>query len=146
MLLSATPALARMDDPLISRITSAVLQQTFPGAEEIGEITGEPPIAEVLIEGEIVGYLMSAHDIVNPVGFAGEPFDLMVGLDFDGKVTGAVLLEHHEPILGQSMIPVELVQAFLDRLRKLRVTRSVRVGRGVADGVSGATISSKLMR
>ena len=143
---SAAPALARMDDPLISRLTSAVLQQAFPGAEELGEISGEPPAAEVLIDGEVAGYVMSAHDMVDPAGFAGEPFDLMVGLDFDGRVKGVVLLEHHEPIIGQSMIRVELVQAFLDRLRELRVNRSVRARSGAADGVSGATVSAKLMR
>ena len=31
-LVSAAPALARLDDPLISRITMSVLQQAFPGA------------------------------------------------------------------------------------------------------------------
>jgi NosR/NirI family transcriptional regulator, nitrous oxide reductase regulator len=145
-LLSATPALARMDDPLISRLTTSVLQQAFPGAEAIGEISGEPPIAEVLIEGEVAGYVMSVHDIMDPKGFAGEPFDLMVGLDIDGKVKGVVLLDHFEPIIGLSMIRPELMQAFLDRLRKVRVNRSVRARGGVADGVSGATVSSKLMR
>ncbi len=143
---AVTPAFARMDDPLISRITRSVLQEAFPSAEELGEISGEPPIAEILIEGEVAGYVMSAHDIVNPVGFAGKPFDLMLGLGFDAKLKGAVLLEHHEPIIGQSMIREERVQAFLDGLRERPVARSVRTSRGTADGVSGATISSKLMR
>ncbi len=48
-------AWAGMDEPLGTRITPEVLQQAFPGAHEIGEVTGDPPSAPVLIDGEIAG-------------------------------------------------------------------------------------------
>ena len=91
-------AWAGMDEPLGTRITPEVLQQAFPGAQEIGEVTGEPPAAPVLIDGEIVGYLTSTHNTVRSTGFAGEPFDILVGIDLAADLKGIVLLEHYEPI------------------------------------------------
>ena len=144
---SASPALAGMDDPLGTRITPAVLQEIFSGAEGIGEVSGEPPSAPVLIGGEVVGYLMSTHNTVASTGFAGEPYDLIVGIDLAADLRGIVLLEHHEPIIGPSMIRGALVQDFLDRLRNLPTMRATRATqRAAIDAVSGATVTSKLMR
>lgn len=140
-------ASAGMNDPLGTRITPEVLEQAFPGAHEIGEVTGDPPSAPVLIDGEIVGYLMSTHNTVRSTGFAGEPFDLLVGIDLKADLKGVVLLEHYEPIIGPSMIRGNLLQEFLDRLDNLPTMRATRATeRAAIDGVSGATVTSKLMR
>jgi len=140
-------AWAAMDEPLGTRITPEVLEQAFPGGQEIGEVTGEPPAAPVLIDGEIVGYLTSTHNTVRSTGFAGEPFDILVGIDLAADLKGIVLLEHYEPIIGPSMIRGDLLQRFLDRLKNLPTMRANRATqRAAIDGVSGATVSSKLMR
>ncbi len=144
---SALPASAGMEDPLGTRITPEVLQEAFPGAEGIGEIVGDPPSAPVLIGGEVVGYLMSTHNTVRSTGFAGEPFDLLVGIDLKADLKGIVLLEHYEPIIGPSMIRGDLLQTFLDRLKNLPTMRATRATeRAAIDAVSGATVTSKLMR
>ncbi len=144
---SASAAMAGMEDPLGTRITPEVLQQAFPGAEGIGEVTGDPPSVPVVIGGEVVGYLMSTHDTVRSTGFAGEPYDILVGIDLAADLKGIILLEHYEPIIGPSMIRGDLLQAFLDRLKNLPTMRANRATqRAAVDGVSGATVSSKLMR
>ena len=142
------PAVAAdLNDALGARITPDVLGQAFPGADAIGEITGSPPSAPVLLGGDIIGHLFSTYDSVQSTGFAGEPFDIIVGVDLEANLVGVVLVEHHEPIIGPSMIRGDLMQGFLDRLISLSVVhRSRRTQRGELDGVSGATVSSKLMR
>ncbi len=137
---------AGMDDPLAQRLTPDVLDYAFPGAEDLGEnLDGDVPAVEVLIDETVAGYIVSTFDTVPSAGFAGEPFDIVVGLDLRGRVRGLVLLEHHEPIIGPSMIRAELVQAFLDQLENFAVVRSLRSKRRKVDAVSGATVSSKLM-
>ena len=142
------PAVAAdLNNALGARITPDVLGQAFPGADAIGEITGSPPSAPVLFGGDIIGHLLSTYDSVQSTGFAGEPFDIIVGVDLEANLVGVVLVEHHEPIIGPSMIRGDLMQGFLDRLISLSVVhRSRRTQRGELDGVSGATVSSKLMR
>ena len=144
---SDTAFAADLNDALGVRITPDVLGQAFPGAVAIGEITGSPPSAPVLLGGDIIGHLLSTYDSVHSTGFAGESFDIIVGVDLDANLVGVVLFEHHEPIIGPSMIRGDLMQGFLDRLISLSVVhRSRRTQRGEFDGVSGATVSSKLMR
>ena len=92
------PARAGMEDPLASRLSAAVVQSTFPDADGIGDVAGDPPVAPALKDGETVGYLFSTFETVSPRGYGGEPFDIIVGIDGDGRITGTHLLEQHEPI------------------------------------------------
>ena len=138
-------ARADMDQPLETRLDATVLEHVFPGASEYHSVEGDPTIAEVTQDGEFAGYIFSTHDLVSPTGFAGEPFDIIVGMDLDGQVTGAWLGEQREPMLAPDLIPVERMQGYFERLRKLHVNRPLRRNLRGADAVSGATISSILM-
>jgi len=103
-------------DPLEARVDSAVLGQAFPGADSIGDVTGMPPHAPVLADGEVVGHVMSTHNTVGSIGFAGDTFDIVVGLRNDSTIAGTALLEHYEPIIGPSAIRADAVQNYLDTL------------------------------
>ena len=142
----AAPARAAMDDPLAERLAPPVVARAFPEAEAVGAVEGAPPVAEALRGGAVAGYLFSTWDLAAPAGYSGEPFDIVGGVDLEGRLTGIVLLEHYEPMIGPELIPEEAMQRYLDNLAGARVDRRVRKagGRGV-DGVSGATISSTLM-
>ncbi|MBL28875.1 MAG: 4Fe-4S binding protein [Rhodospirillaceae bacterium] len=140
------PAKADMNDPLATRITPEVLAETFPGAEGIKEIAGDPPIASVLMDGEVAGYAFSTHETVHPQGYSGESFDIIVGLGLDSRITGTTILETHEPMLGPNLIPVERMSDYLDSLTGMDVRRPVRItGQRGVDGVAGATISATAM-
>ena len=108
-----TEALADLDQSL----TPKLLSQIFPGAQGIGAVEGQPEAARVLREGDLdgflttVGYVFSVGNILKPTGYTGQPFDITVGVDLDGFVTGAVLHSHNEPIFRNTAIEMSLEQA-----------------------------------
>lgn len=123
----------------------ALYQQAFPGATRFGPIEGAPPAAKAWRGGEAVGYVFHTRDIVATAGYSGKPIDLVVGLDLAGRLTGAVIAEHHEPILVIGVSDADL-QRFVAQFTGRDVRDPVTVGRAKRDGdldaVSGATVSS----
>ena len=137
-------AAADLYDPLSTRINPGVIAKVFPGAGEVDPPTGSPPAATVRNDDSVQGWLFSTFETVNPRGYSGEPFDIIVGLDRAGRITGSAILELHEPMVGPSLIPQSELEDLFAGLRNLDVRRPVRFsGRGV-DGVRGATISATL--
>ena len=76
------------EDPLERRLSVRALDQAFPEADEVGEISGRPAVAEVLIDDALAGYVLSTYDIDPIGGFTGLAFDLLVGIDLDGRLRG----------------------------------------------------------
>ncbi len=143
-LATADRAHADMYDPLSTRLTPGVVAKTFPGAGDVQSPAGSPPVATVRDGDSVQGWLFSTFETVNPRGYSGEPFDIIVGLDHAGRITGSAVLELHEPMVGPSLIPQTKLEDLFEGLRNLDVRRPVRfTGRGV-DGVRGATISATL--
>jgi NosR/NirI family nitrous oxide reductase transcriptional regulator len=125
------------------------LRDVFPDATRFGEATGEPPAAPALREGEVVGYVFSTQDVVGSLGYSGKPLDVLVGLDLDGRITGATIVEQHEPILVIGVAPEDL-DRFVARYRGQDIRGRIEVVRGAAEAgevnaVSGATISSTVI-
>jgi NosR/NirI family nitrous oxide reductase transcriptional regulator len=146
ILLAGMPAYAAdMEDPLDHRIAGA-LETVFPDATRIGDISGTPPVAEVFIDDELVGYVFSTFDTAPIGGFTGVPFDLVVGMDLEARVRGVSIVEHHEPIISHNAIPEIFLVWFFEQLSGFKVDGSLRAMRATVDGVSGATVSSELMR
>ena len=86
--------------PLDYRLSNrTVVNATFPDSDEITLASGEPPVATVHRDGKLIGYLFSTYETVDARGYAGEPFDVVAGIDLNGKVTGVSLLSHNEPIV-----------------------------------------------
>lgn len=108
-----TEALAGLDQGLKPEL----LSQIFPGAQGIGAVEGEPEAARVFRESDLdgflttVGYVFSVGNILKPTGYTGQPFDITVGVDLDGFVTGTVLHFHNEPIFRNTAIEMPLEQA-----------------------------------
>tara|TARA_B100001939_G_scaffold347930_1_gene371390 strand:+ start:2003 stop:4279 length:2277 start_codon:yes stop_codon:yes gene_type:complete len=73
--------------------------ELVPGAEAFGAIEGTPPVAPVMKDGRHAGYAFLNTDVVNAVGYSGKPIHVLVALDMDGKIIGARLMDHHEPIV-----------------------------------------------
>ncbi|MBT5860304.1 MAG: 4Fe-4S binding protein, partial [Alphaproteobacteria bacterium] len=96
----------------------------------------------VFIGGEKVGYIFSTMDTVNAGGYSGVPFDLIAGFTLDGDITGAFLLDHHEPIIGKP-VPETLLTDFVAGfgIATLDTTSDIK-----PDTVKGATISARLIR
>ena len=87
-----------MGETVTQYLTPAILQSLFPGAEKIGDVGGTPPSAPVSKAGRTIGYVFSTWDVTRSRGFSNRPIVLLVGLDLAGRITGAKLVHHTEPI------------------------------------------------
>ena len=146
LLLAAMPALAQAPrKTLAERLTPEVLAIVFPGAERIGEEGGSPLAAPVMMKGELVGYVYSTLDVVAAPGYSSVPFDVVVGVDLAGTITGAKVLFHNEPhVLGDA-----IRQPLLDRFLASHAGHRLRGPNPTAlppDFVTGVTVTARAMR
>jgi NosR/NirI family nitrous oxide reductase transcriptional regulator len=116
--------------------TPAILELIFPGADNVGETSGIPPAAAVYDGGRLLGYLFSTWDVTQSKGFSDQPLVLLVGLDLAGRITGARLVHHSEPIaiLG---LHDEQFQQFADNYKGLDVRTGVDVVKTISSSVLG---------
>ena len=105
--------------------------------------TGNPPVAAVSAGDRTGGYAFVNADWVNSIGYSGQPIQILVGLAADGKIAGARLMAHHEPIVLIG-IPPERIAAFIQGYigrDVLRIARDGPQARPEVDIVSGATVT-----
>ncbi|MDR3530057.1 MAG: 4Fe-4S binding protein [Rhodopila sp.] len=91
----------------------------------------------------LVGYAFVNADWVNSTGYSGQPIQVLVGLTADGKISGAKLMAHHEPIVLIG-IPPERIAAFIHGYvgrDVLRIATEAPSARPAVDIVSGATVT-----
>ncbi len=100
--LAAAGAAAGQEEPAATNLEgyldAGLLELVFPEADSFGPVEGEPPAAAALKDGEIIGYIYEQYDVVEGVGYSKRPFHLVVGLGLDGRIAGARLTMHVEPI------------------------------------------------
>lgn len=127
---------------LRARVSPALVQQVFPGAEEVGPPAGAPPAAPVTIGGRLAGYVFSTRDTVRSTGYGGTPIDLLGGIDLSGRITGAAIVEEHESIVDRG-VSRAVIEVFLAGFATATLNdwRAVR-----ADQAKGATTSARLMK
>ncbi|MBT7755561.1 MAG: FMN-binding protein, partial [Candidatus Magasanikbacteria bacterium] len=123
------------------------VQAVFPSAEKVGPAEGSPPAAAVFRDRKLIGYVFLTSDVVASVGYAGKPVEIMVGLDLDGHLAGAVVVAHQEPILILGIKDSRLGE-FTAQYAGIDIRKRVRLGRASGDDevgvdmVSGASITS----
>ena len=116
--------------------------QIVPGADRLGALEGSPPVALAYSGDEAVGTVFLNSDFVNAVGYSGKPIHVLIGLDTDGRIVGAEMVKHHEPIVLIG-IPESEITAVIDGYLGLDVpalAREPKSDRRV-DIVSGATVT-----
>ena len=133
---------AQAADQLARLIKKAEVGELVPGAERLGPIQGAPPMAAAYRGDEVVGYVILNSDFANAVGYSGKPIHVLVGLDPNGVIVGAKLVEHHEPIVligipESEITPVIEGYVGLDIPALARAPKSDRR----VDIVSGATVT-----
>lgn len=131
-------------------ISTKAMEKIFPSATHYGAMEGEPPAIPAYSDDDVVGYIFRTHAVVQSLGLSGKTLDILVGMDMQGTITGAAILEHHEPILAIGVSPEDLeafVAKFVGRDARNPPSVSRRASRkpnGI-DAVSGATVSSLLI-
>src|SRR5205085_1295714 len=78
------------------RLTPEVMAVVHPGAERLGPEEGSPPAIAVYQGDKVVAYVFSTLDIVAATGYSTTPFDVIGGVDLDGRITGAKVVFHNE--------------------------------------------------
>lgn len=127
-----------------------LIQQAFPQADKISEKTGELAIRYVYQGETLLGYAFETDDIARIPAYSGEPVNTLVNMDTQGKILGAQVLEHHEPILLVG-IPEQKLFDFTDQYQNLSAGTTVKIGSGQnpqvthLDGLSGATVTVMVM-
>lgn len=117
------------------------------GADRFGAPEGTPPTAPVFAGDQLLGLVYLNSDVVDATGYSGKPIHILVALDPAGKILGAKLVEHHEPIVLIG-IPEEKIKLVIDHFRGTDI-RALAAGTAPAAGspdiVSGATVTVLVM-
>ncbi|WP_339862746.1 4Fe-4S binding protein [Paremcibacter congregatus] len=115
----------------------------FPGGEMYGPLVAEGPLSPVLKGGEIIGYAFLNTDFVGAIGYSGKPIKVLIGMDLAGRISGARLVAHAEPIVLAG-IPEEEIAAFINGYREIDILKLAKEKGGEpppVDIVSGATVT-----
>ena len=143
LLVAGIPHSARAAVDLGSALSSIQPGDLVPGADRFGPVEGTPPRAQALDGTTLRGHVFLNTDVVGAVGYSGKPIHLLIGLDTEGTVTGALLHEHHEPIVLIG-IPERKIKGFIAGY----VGRNVRefleerdAGDRSLDIIAGATVT-----
>ncbi len=130
---------------LLDRLTPEVMAIVWPGAEKLGPEEGKPPAIAVYRDGKIAGYVFSTLDVVDAPGFSGIPFDVIAGVDFTGRISGAKVVFHREPHVYQDDIAQPQLDTFLARTAGL-ASKGGNPGALPPDYVAEATVTAFAMR
>ena len=129
--------------PIIDRLNAEKTQQAIsavlPGGGEVVDFTDSTGLVAVAYKGEN-GYAFQ----VTPGGF-DNTITMMVGVDFEGKVTGISIISHTETAgLGAvAAAKTSAGEAFRGQFVGMSGTVSVTKDGGAVDSITGATITSR---
>ncbi|MCW2248979.1 NosR/NirI family nitrous oxide reductase transcriptional regulator [Azospirillum fermentarium] len=114
----------------------------IPGADRFGPMAAGTPVFPVYKGAALLGHAYLTSDFVNTTGYSGRPIHVLVGLTPDGVVTGAKLVDHHEPIVLIG-IPPARINAFINGYVGRNVLELARQDASTppVDIVSGATVT-----
>ena len=141
--------------PTAAADSATVLQQAltdippgelFPAADRIDTPMGDFLTASVYRGDQQLGLLFVNSAVVNSVGYSGKPIHVLVGIDMDGVIRSARLLEHHEPIVLIG-IPESKITPSIDNFIGTDVAEVVKTVNTEQrfDAVSGATVTIRVI-
>jgi NosR/NirI family nitrous oxide reductase transcriptional regulator len=134
---------ARAQSRLAEFLAAVPAAELVPGADRYGPVQGTPPFAAVMAGPQVVAHAFVNADWVDSTGYSGKPIQILEALGTDGKIAGARLMDHHEPIVLVG-IPPARIAAFIQGYVGRDVRKEVReAGGGLPDVaiVSGATVT-----
>jgi len=98
---------------LRERLTPDVMAVVYPGAERLGPEEGSPPAITVYKGDKAVAYIFSTLDIIAAPGYSVVPFDVIAGVEPDGRITGAKVIFHREPYVYNDAVRQPQLDTFL---------------------------------
>lgn len=135
--------------PKAHAASAADIAQVFPdlGSDTlVSTLPGPPAVTRIGRHGILLGYVFSTWDVVGSIGYSGKPIDIIVGLSADGRLTGANLVSHQEPILIIG-VPPEQLSAYVAGFAGFDITDAdASSTEALPEVVSGASVSSAVIR
>ncbi|MBJ6373077.1 NosR/NirI family protein [Sedimentitalea arenosa] len=94
-----------------------------------------------------VGYIASTWEIARSVGYSGRPLDALVALDLQGRIAGATLTRHSEPILTLGLSDAD-IERFVGGFAGVDMAAPDEGtdGPDMPDIISRATVSTGVIR
>ncbi len=113
-----------------------------PGATDYGPAEGDPAVVPARdASGVVVGYVFLNSDFASAVGYSGRPIHVVGGMTVEGRLSGAQLMDHHEPIVLIG-IPEKKIRTYLDGLTGWdAISLKPTDDGGKPDIISGATVT-----
>ncbi|MGJ8527397.1 4Fe-4S binding protein [Maritalea sp.] len=141
--LNATAATAQTTRPVLEKFLPKIEARFFaPEATGFGEIRPDVPLAPIMKGDEVLGYAFITSDYVGTTGYSGKPIHVMVAIDLDGKLFGAELVKHSEPIVLIG-IPDSKIKKLTASYSGLDIVKEAELGGSGHDLeiISGATVT-----
>ena len=130
----------------LEQVDVADARAIFPAADALGATLAAVPVRTVFAGGEALGWIF-LNDELHPIpAYSGKPVSALVGIDAAGRLVGARIVAHEEPILVIGVSDSDL-QNFIAQYAGIEAGDKVRVGAGDRPGyrgidtISGATIT-----
>src|SRR5712691_2231890 len=139
----ASPSFAEKGK-LRERLTPDVMAVVYPGAERLGPEEGSPPAIAVYRGDKAVAYIFSTLDIIAAPGYSVIPFDVIAGVEPNGRITGAKVVFHREPYVYQDAVRQPQLDTFLAAEAGTPLNGSA--SQLPPNFVAQATITARLMR
>ncbi len=128
---------------LQNTISKFAASELVPAAEKYGAIDKEKSIIPALKDGKTVGYVFLNTEFDRAIGYSGKPIVILIGMDTEGKITGAKMVKHSEPIVLAG-IPEQKIVDFINGYKDLNVIEAAKTDATMTppvDIVSGATVT-----
>ncbi len=104
----------------------------------------DKPVVLVSKNSKTIGYVFLNTDFSGSIGYSGKPIKILIGLDIHGRIAGAKLVKHTEPIVLAG-IPEKKITNFIEAYKTLDTAKiasaSSTDNAPPADIVSGATVT-----
>lgn len=136
-------ATAQVQRPVLEKFLPKIEASFFvPEATGYGEIGKETPVAPILHGETVLGYAFITSDFVGTTGYSGKPIHVMVAIDLEGKLIGAELVKHSEPIVLIG-IPDSKIKKLTASYKGLDVIEETAQGGSAheLEIISGATVT-----
>ncbi|MDI5935214.1 transcriptional regulator NosR [Halomonas kalidii] len=125
--------------PTVQAIELDQVSPGFPEATRLTPAEGGLPTSAVHAGDELLGYVFETVDIAPIPAYSGKPVNLLVGIDLEGRVRLASILDHQEPIMLVG-IPEHRLTGFAAAHVPHHVNDRLKVGDNL-DAISGATVT-----
>jgi len=139
---------AELSKKLSDKIENSTIKEFFPQYTKSTLYKNNSEILAIYKDNSLLGYIFSTWDIVKSLGYDRSPYEIIVGLNSNGTLSGAKLTFHTEPLFEHDINEEDLLD-FVKRSKGINLLlpmKRVNSDEPIRpDTVHRGTISSNLM-